>query len=103
MLECCLAQNITTVRLPFMLFDVLGLGVLSLPEFWKDHLDPEHLMFVQQSVGDALWGANDTMIADLLEALQEFLKIIGSNVTIPVDQFDQAPGSYGRVGLFRVE
>jgi hypothetical protein len=43
------------------------------------------------------------MIADLLEALQEFLKIIGSNVTIPVDQFDQAPGSYGRVGLFRVE
>ena len=89
---CDVRQNITTVRLPFLLFDLLGLGFLALPDFWKHHNNPESLMFVTQSVGDALWGAPDGMIAALLQDLQEFLNIAHINITIPINQFDQAPG-----------
>jgi hypothetical protein len=88
-------QNITTVRLPFLLLDALGLGFAAWPEFWVNHLNSAEVMFVNQPVGDALWGAHDQVFQDLLEALQLYLDLKHINITIPVNKFDAAPGEYG--------
>jgi hypothetical protein len=92
-----LFQNITTIRLPFMLFDALGLipKVEALLEL-LNHYDPMDLMFVTQTVGDALWGATDTLMEDLLSDLQA----IDPSLNIPIAKFDRAPGACVRVCVY---
>lgn len=54
-------QNITTIRLPFLLLEVLGLGpflsgFLSVPQYAAKY-PLDDLMFITQPIQDALWGA----------------------------------------------
>ena len=87
------AQNITTIRLPFLLFDVLGLGWAALPEFWATHNKTE-LMFSTLPVHDALWGAHDQLIADLINDLNEVISILDIlKLNISRIKFDKAPGT----------
>lgn len=95
------SQNVTTVRLPFMLFDALGLGSL-LGDFLEttSKYTAQDLMFVNQPVADALWGADDAIIASLLEDFQYFLNAINSSIVIPINQFAQAPGFYTNITTY---
>lgn len=79
-----------------MLFDVLGLGWATWPEFWATH-NRSDLMFVTQSVEDALWGAPDQLIEQLLEDMQLLIDALKLNITIPIAQFAAAPGFFSNI------